>query len=201
MTHFAPCLTSSYLLHRAPHSRRGRLSDRLRRYHRSRALSCISLGAAADTICPNVALPIFPSTDPGPKNCAWLQTLNASARTCSSFPSSTVVDFASAKSVSSDPGPHAQRKITDGCSKDVPFSVDMESAKLHHYPNSERHEICLLSQSWWVAPGSVNMQFDASNPLLTRASLVWRFVLDWVGGRGVSAVMHSALVTGRPKPP
>ena len=51
------------------------------------------------------------------------------------------------------------------------------------------------------APGSVNMQFDASNPLLTQASLVWRFVLDWVGGRGVSAAMHSALVTGRAKPP
>jgi hypothetical protein len=67
--------------------------------------------------------------------------------------------------------------------------------------NSERHEICLSSQSWRVAPDSVNMRFDASNPLLTRASLVWRFVPDWVGGRGVSAVMHSALVAGRAKPP
>jgi OmpA-OmpF porin, OOP family len=36
--------------------------------------------------------------------------------------------------------------------------------------------------------------------LLTRAWLVWRFVLDWVEGRGVWAAMHSPLVACRAKP-
>ena len=62
------------------------------------------------------------------------------------------------------------------------------------------HPIASPANQDKVAPGSVNVQFDASNPLLTRASLVWRFVLDWVGGRGVWAVMHSPLVTCRAKP-
>ena len=39
-------------------------------HQRNLALTCISRGGAADTICPNVALPMFPSTDAGPKN--WL---------------------------------------------------------------------------------------------------------------------------------
>jgi hypothetical protein len=49
-------------------------------------------------------------------------------------------------------------------------------------------------------PGSAKMQLDASDPLLTRAWLVWRFVLDWVQGRGVWAAMHSALATCRARP-
>ncbi len=67
--------------------------------------SWTSLGESALTTWPKAELVISPLTEAGPKNCAWLKVLNVSRRSCKARDSPKLIDFESAISKFSKPGP------------------------------------------------------------------------------------------------